>query len=132
MPVSTLEVLFTILVGLTVVVATRLVGVLLVSSLMVIPAIAAIQLRLPFRRMVLVAICMAIVSVVIGLQLSFWYNLASGGAIVLVTIGFFVLTTLVSRLWPAMKHDLPVEPWEHQCETPECTGPEEPKDPGKS
>ncbi len=132
MPVSTLEVLFTILVGLTVVVATRLVGVLLVSSLMVIPAIAAIQLRLPFRRTVLVAICMAIVSVVIGLQLSFSYNLASGGAIVLVTIGFFVLTTLVSRLWPGMKHDLPVEPWEHQCETPECTGPEEPKDPGKS
>ena len=100
MPVSTLEVLFTILVGLTVVVATRLVGVLLVSSLMVIPAIAAIQLRLPFRRTVLVAICMAIVSVVIGLQLSFSYNLASGGAIVLVTIGFFVLTTLVARLWP--------------------------------
>ena len=45
MPVTTLEVLFTVLVGLTVVVATRLVGVLLVSSLMVIPAIAAIQLE---------------------------------------------------------------------------------------
>ena len=49
MPVSTLEILFTILVGLTVVVATRLVGVLLVSSLMVIPAIAAIQAPAAFR-----------------------------------------------------------------------------------
>ena len=132
MPVSTLEILFTILVGLTVVVATRLVGVLLVSSLMVIPAIAAIQLRLPFRRTVLMAICMAIVSVIIGLQLSFSYNLASGGAIVLVTIGFFVLTTLVARLWPRLKPELPVEPWEHQCETPGCSTMEEEKDPGKT
>ena len=118
MPVSILEILFTILVGLTVVVATRLVGVLLVSSLMVIPAIAAIQLRLPFRRTVFAALCMAIISVIVGLQLSFSYNLASGGAIVLVTIVFFILTTLVSRLLPRIKRELPVEPWEHQCLVP--------------
>jgi zinc transport system permease protein len=117
MPVTALEVLFTILVGLTVVVATRLVGVLLVSSLMVIPAIAAIQLRLPFRRTVITAIGMAIASVVIGLQFSFSYNLASGGAIVLVTIGFFIITALLARLLPRKKQDLPVEPWEHQCTT---------------
>jgi zinc transport system permease protein len=115
MPVTALEVLFTILVGLTVVVATRLVGVLLVSSLMVIPAIAAIQLRLPFRRTVLAAIGMAIASVVIGLQFSFSYNIASGGAIVLVTIGFFIITALLARLIPRAKRELPVEPWEHQC-----------------
>ena len=47
MPVTALEILFTVLVGLTVVVATRLVGVLLVSSLMIIPAIAAIQAQAP-------------------------------------------------------------------------------------
>jgi zinc transport system permease protein len=115
MPVTTLEILFTILVGLTVVVATRLVGVLLVSSLMVIPALAALQLRLPFRRTVLTAIVIAIISVVIGLQLSFSYNLASGGAIVLVTIGIFIITALIARLWPRVKRELQVEPWEHQC-----------------
>jgi len=128
MPVTALEILFTILVGLTVVVATRLVGVLLVSSLMVIPAIAAIQLRLPFRRTVLAALCMAIVSVIVGLQLSFSYNLASGGAIVLVTIGFFVITALIGRLWPRVKRELPVEPWEHQCPATVCTEPEEQSD----
>ena len=79
MPVTALEILFTVLVGLTVVVATRLVGVLLVSSLMIIPAIAAIQLRLPFRDMVIAALAIAIASVVIGLQFSFSYNIASGG-----------------------------------------------------
>jgi len=129
-PVTALEILFTILVGLTVVVATRLVGVLLVSSLMVIPAIAAIQLRLPFRRTVLAAISIAIASVIIGLQLSFSYNLASGGAIVLVTIGFFIITVLIARLWPRVKRELPVEPWVHQC-TADCRQAVEPGTPGK-
>jgi len=115
MPVTALEILFTVLVGLTVVVATRLVGVLLVSSLMVIPAIAALQLRLPFKKTILTAIAIAIVSVVIGLQLSFSYNLASGGAIVLVTIGIFILTALAARFWPRFKKELPVEGWTHTC-----------------
>jgi zinc transport system permease protein len=119
MPVTALEILFTVLVGLTVVVATRLVGVLLVSSLMVIPAIAAIQLKKPFRRTVFLALGIAIVSVVIGLQLSFSYNIASGGSIVLVTIGFFILAVLISRLWPKLKKDLAVDEWKHECVQPE-------------
>jgi zinc transport system permease protein len=119
MPVTALEILFTVLVGLTVVVATRLVGVLLVSSLMVIPAIAAIQLKQPFRRTVFLALGIAIVSVVIGLQLSFSYNIASGGSIVLVTIGFFILAVLVSHLWPKLKKDLAVDEWKHECAQPE-------------
>jgi zinc transport system permease protein len=131
MPVTTLEILFTVLVGLTVVVATRLVGVLLVSSLMIIPAIAALQLRLPFKRTILAALAVAIASVVIGLQLSFSYNIASGGAIVLVTIAFFILTASFARIWPKMKRDLPVEDWKHQCSEPGYTGSEKQKDPGK-
>jgi zinc transport system permease protein len=119
MPVTALEILFTVLVGLTVVVATRLVGVLLVSSLMVIPAITAIQLKQPFRRTVLLALGIAIISVVIGLQLSFSYNIASGGSIVLVTIGFFVLAVLVACLWPKLHKDLRVDEWKHECAQPE-------------
>jgi zinc transport system permease protein len=122
MPVTALEILFTVLVGLTVVVATRLVGVLLVSSLMVIPAIAALQLRLPFKKTILTAIAIAIISVVIGLQLSFSYNLASGGAIVLVTIGLFIFIALAARFWPRFKKELPVEGWTHTCSEPGFSG----------
>ena len=49
-PVEKLEVLFILLTGLTVVMATKIVGVLLVSSLMIIPASTAIQLKLPFTQ----------------------------------------------------------------------------------
>ena len=73
------------------------------------------------------ALAFAIVSVIIGLQLSFSYNLASGGAIVLVTIGFFIVTASFARLWPKRRQKLPVDDWKHQCTAPECKGAEEHK-----
>jgi zinc transport system permease protein len=115
LPVPALELVFTILTGLTVVVAMRLVGVLLVSSLIVIPASAMIQLKMPFRRTVLAACGVAVFSVIAGLQLSFMYNLAPGGSIVLVTIGFFILAAIVARVLPKIPKTPAAGSWDHQC-----------------
>jgi zinc transport system permease protein len=116
LPVPALELVFTILTGLTVVVAMRLVGVLLVSSLIVIPASAMIQLKMPFKQTVLSACGVAVLSVIAGLQLSFMYNLAPGGSIVLVTIGFFVLAAIVARLFPKIPKKPAGGSWQHQCD----------------
>ena len=115
LPVSALELVFTILTGLTVVVAMRLVGMLLVSSLIVIPASAAIQLKMPFRQTVLSACGVAVFSVVSGLQLSFMFDLAPGGSIVLVTICFFILAAIVARLFPKIPKKSSGGSWDHQC-----------------
>lgn len=115
LPVPVLELVFTILTGLTVVVAMRLVGVFLVSSLIVIPASAMIQLKMPFKQTVLSACGVAVVSVVAGLQLSFMYNLAPGGSIVLVTICFFVLAAVAARLLPKIPKKSTAGSWHHQC-----------------
>jgi len=116
LPVSALELVFTILTGLTVVVAIRLVGVLMVSSLIVIPASAAIQLKKPFRQTVFAACGVAVLSVIAGLQLSFMYDLAPGGSIVLVTICFFVFTAIVARLLPKIPKKSSDGSWDHQCD----------------
>ncbi|HVN73095.1 MAG TPA: metal ABC transporter permease [Methanoregula sp.] len=117
LPVPALELVFTILTGLTVVVAMRLVGVLLVSSLIVIPASAMIQLKMPFRRTVLSACAVAVVSVVAGLQLSFMYNLAPGGSIVFVTILFFILAAVGVRLFPKIpEKTADGGSWDHRCD----------------
>jgi zinc transport system permease protein len=115
LPVSALELVFTILTGLTVVVAMRLVGVLLVSSLIVIPASAMIQLKMPFRKTVLSACGIAVVSVIAGLQLSFTYDIAPGGSIVLVTICCFILAAIVARLLPKIPKKSVQGSWDHQC-----------------
>jgi zinc transport system permease protein len=98
MPVERLELLFTLLTGLTIVVSIKLVGVLLVTSMIVVPAISSMLFRINFRRTILLANAIAVASVVAGLYISFWYNLASGGTIVLVSIAIFLLCIPSSRL----------------------------------
>lgn len=113
-PVEKLEVLFILLTGLTVVIATKIVGVLLVSSLMIIPASTAIQLKLPFTRTVLASCILACAAVLAGLQLSFSYNISPGGAIVLVSIAFFLVAAASMRLISRIRPALSIDQWSHK------------------
>jgi zinc transport system permease protein len=81
--------------AITVSVSMRIVGVLLVGALMVIPVIAAQQLRQGFRRTWLISVGISMFSTVAGLVISYEAGLASGGTIVLVAIGCFALCALV-------------------------------------
>jgi zinc transport system permease protein len=90
-PVDKLEIVFTFLTGLTVVISIKLVGILLVTSMIVVPAISAMLFKFNFKRTIMAANLIAIFSVVAGLYTSFFYNLASGGTIVLVSIGVFLI-----------------------------------------
>lgn len=96
--VDRLEFLFTFLVGLTVVITIKLVGILLVTSMIVIPAISAMLFRFNFKRTILLSNIMAVLAVVIGLYASFYLNLASGGTIVLASVGILVLSLAYNRI----------------------------------
>ena len=98
MPVERLELLFTLLTGLTIVVSIKLVGVLLVTSMIVVPSISAMLFKVNFRRTILLANALAVASVISGLYLSFWYNLASGGTIVLVSIALFLAVLAFNKI----------------------------------
>jgi ABC-type Mn2+/Zn2+ transport system permease subunit len=79
------------LLALTVVAGIQAVGVVLISALLITPAAAASLLTVRLMRMMLLATAIAVLSAVIGLYLSFYYEVSSGAAIVLVCTGFFVL-----------------------------------------
>lgn len=81
--------------SLTVAVATRIVGILLVSALMIIPVITAMQWRQGFLRTLLLAVTFALAAVLGGLAVSYAANASSGGVIVLVAIGLFAGSWLV-------------------------------------
>jgi zinc transport system permease protein len=87
--VTILNYLFIGLASLAVIASLRLVGVLLISSLIVIPNITAIMFGKGFKKTALISIIIAVLSVLIGIVISYVANLAPGGTIVLVTI--FVL-----------------------------------------
>ncbi len=91
--VTRLNYLFIALASLAVISSLRLVGVLLISSLIVIPNITAMMFGKGFKKTALISIIIAVSSVLLGIVVSYITNLAPGGIIVLVTI-FILLGTI--------------------------------------
>ena len=92
LPVATLNFLLAFLTALTVALSMRIVGLLLVSAMMVIPVAAALQKAKSFAQTIILAIGYSILSVTIGLIISYYANLAPGGTIVLVATAIFVIS----------------------------------------
>ena len=86
-----------ILAAITVSLAMRVVGVLLVGALMVIPVLSAMQYRLSFLKTQILAVVFSLIAVIVGLYSSFYINLPSGGTIVVVTLVFFIMSFLTNR-----------------------------------
>ena len=91
LPVALLQYLLLALIGVTVVVSMRAVGIVLVVAMLVTPAATASLLTRRFHRIMLVGALLSMAGSVIGLYASFYGNVASGGAIVLVNTTFFLL-----------------------------------------
>lgn len=89
---------FLALVALVVVVSIKVVGIILVSALLVIPAAAAQQLTSNYRRFILISLGVGLLSNLGGLYLSYAFNLASGAAIVLCATILFLTAFLYSNL----------------------------------
>ncbi len=95
-PVGFLNGLVAGIAAVTIAMSMRIVGILLIAALMVLPVIAASRIAWSVRSTVLLAMAIGIVSVFVGLAISYYANLAPGGAIVLVAAGAFVLATAAS------------------------------------
>lgn len=97
MPVDTLNLLVTFLAAVTVVVAMRVVGVLLTSALVVVPAVTALRLARSFRGALWMSIAASLAAVLAGMTAAFYLDLAAGGAIVLTAILLFAATSPLAR-----------------------------------
>lgn len=96
--VERMNIFFTILVALSITVSMRVVGILLVSSLMVIPVATAIQLEKSFQKTIVYSILFSLTAVLIGITLSYYYDLAPGGIIVLLCVGILLLILLYKSI----------------------------------
>lgn len=96
-PVRIITVLFTALTALTIAITIRVVGILLVSSLIVLPVAAAMRLARSFREAIVISVFLAELSVIVGLFASFYINLAPGGAIVMTSVLILLITLTMSK-----------------------------------
>lgn len=98
--VDFVEAIFLILLAAVVAVGLKVVGSILMSALMILPAATAQFLVRSFRGMVIVSIGVAVISMVVGLLASAYLSVASGPAIVLVAAAMFGLASLRGILKP--------------------------------
>ena len=97
-PVQALNYLLLSLVALTIVVSIQAVGIVLVVALLVTPSATAYLLTERFLRMMALGVLFSVLAIVLGLYLSFYLNVASGAAIVLVSTCVFFGTLGARRL----------------------------------
>ena len=95
--VKRLDTLLTILTAVTVVLGMKVVGLLLVSALLVIPSAAGLQLASSFKKSIIFASLVAVLSVIFGLVFAFYLDFPASGTIVLFSALFFLLSILFKK-----------------------------------
>jgi zinc transport system permease protein len=96
--VSMLNYLFIVLASITVIASIRLVGILLISSLIVIPNITAMLFGKGFKKTALISAMIGVFSVVAGVLISYEANIATSGTIVLVLVMTFLAALATKKL----------------------------------
>lgn len=84
--------LLSILTAITIALGIRIVGTMLISSMIIFPAITALQVTNSFKSTLLVGVVVSSISVVLGVLSSFVFNLPSGATIVILNGCFFTLS----------------------------------------
>ena len=96
--VSWYQFLIALLTALVVVVGMRMMGTLLISSLIVFPAIIAKKFTTSFKGLVIMSVITSIVCFILGIFVSFFLNLPTGAGIVSVYIVLLLISSICCKL----------------------------------
>ena len=95
---SFLNYLFLIMLSLAIIGSLQTVGIILVLSMLIIPAASAKLLAKTFNVTTIIGVFFGVISSVSGLLLSYYFNLPSGPSMALVATGIFVICFLFQKL----------------------------------
>ena len=98
LPVAAVELVMTALTALTIVACLRLVGIVLVISLLSVPQMTAALFVRTFRDMIGLSAVIAFAECCGGLLLSYYFNVPSGAAIILLSVSLYFLLRTIKRL----------------------------------
>jgi zinc transport system permease protein len=90
------NILIALLTALVIVVGMRMMGSLLISSLIVFPAMTAMRLCRTFRSVILHAACISVACLLAGITISYLYATPTGASIVLCNIAVFLVYSLIA------------------------------------
>jgi zinc transport system permease protein len=102
-PAKAIHFIFMVMVALVIAASMRIVGILLVSSLMTLPVAASIRIARGFKQTIGFSVLFGEISVVVGLISAFYLDLAPGGTIVVTAI-FILLITIAAKKVLSSRH----------------------------
>jgi zinc transport system permease protein len=85
------------------VLAMKVAGIMLVSAMLILPPLTALQLSLSFKLTIIAAVFFSILSVICGIIAAFLLNLPAGGTIVIFNIGFLLFISGAKKILPAKR-----------------------------
>jgi manganese/iron transport system permease protein/iron/zinc/copper transport system permease protein len=108
--VAAIEVILMVMLSVTILVTMRVIGTLLISALLVIPAATARMITNSFSRMLMLSPIIGAVCCLVGMNLSYHLDTSAGATIILVAAAVFTATYLLAgrraRLRVASLHHL--------------------------
>jgi len=106
--IDRLNYIFVVLASITVITSMRLVGILLISALIVLPNITSMMFGKGFKKTVIISMSISVFSVVSGIILSYYLDLAPSGTIVMITVAVLV-GTLIAKYTGIVGKSKPLE-----------------------
>ncbi|MCM3611277.1 metal ABC transporter permease [Planococcus sp. MERTA32b] len=103
LPAKWIHFMFMIVTALVIAGSMRIVGILLVSSLMTIPVAAAMRVSKSFKQTIALSIIFGEASVIAGLISAFYFDLAPGGTIVVTSILLLLLVLIYKKIAVSVK-----------------------------
>jgi zinc transport system permease protein len=100
-----LNILLITLATIAVVISIRLIGVLMVSSLLIIPNVSSLLLGYGFRKTIIISICFSLSSVISGIILAYEWNITPSGMIVIMAAGIFFGVNLIKLVKSRLDKD---------------------------
>ena len=87
-----------VLTALIIVIGMRMMGVMLISSIIIFPALTSMRIFKNFKNVVISSGVISIVSFLIGIYLSYLYNISTGAMIVIVNLVLFILFSIIDKI----------------------------------
>ena len=103
--VKLINYVFSILVASAISVSIRIVGVLVLSSMIALPVATALLLKKGFKVTLLFSIFFSVIDIMVGLFASYYLNVAPGGFTALVSVAVLSLTLLIKKIYTNCKKD---------------------------
>lgn len=96
-PTKFINIMLIIAAAFTVALSIPIVGVLLISALIVVPVITALQFKKSFMQTIFISELISLSAVISGIVSSFYLNLSTGATIVLITLAVFLITLFLKK-----------------------------------